>query len=65
METLQVMDKGNPYATPKALLTIADLENPPLRLNLGSQNLPEIKKAYEQRITIWNQWATLSNSVQN
>src|ERR1700761_1151740 len=37
---LRTMERGNPAATPAAILKVADAENPPLRLNLGSRNLP-------------------------
>lgn len=65
MEQLQAMDSGNPNATPKAILKVVDAEQPPLRLNLGKHNLPEVKEAYNQRIATWEAWSELSDSVQN
>ena len=65
IEGLHNMDLGDPYVTPKALFAVVDAPDPPLRLNLGNQNLPEIQRAYEQRLTLWKKWAYLSNSVQN
>lgn len=62
---LASMEKGNPEATPQAILQIADSENPPLRFFLGSQNLPWVRKAYEERIEEWEKWETVSNAAQD
>lgn len=40
------MDKGDPRATPDAMFKLVDAENPPLRLFLGSHNLPWVRAAY-------------------
>ncbi len=42
---LRDLEKGDPKATPQALFQIVDAENPPLRFNLGSQNLPWVRAA--------------------
>jgi NAD(P)-dependent dehydrogenase (short-subunit alcohol dehydrogenase family) len=45
-ERLGSMQRGDPKATPEALFKMVDAENPPLRFNLGSQNLPWIRATY-------------------
>jgi NADP-dependent 3-hydroxy acid dehydrogenase YdfG len=39
-ERLKNSERGDPNATPQALFKMVDSENPPLRFNLGSNNLP-------------------------
>lgn len=62
--TLKDLERGDPNATPQALFQIVDAENPPLRFNLGSQNLPGIRAAYEERLALWEKWDTVSSSAQ-
>lgn len=61
---MQTMERGDPEATPDALFKVVDSENPPLRLNLGSQNLPWIRAAYEDRLATWEAWQDVSASAQ-
>ncbi|NIG55894.1 SDR family NAD(P)-dependent oxidoreductase [Chitinophaga sp. Cy-1792] len=61
---LQTMERGNPLATPQALFQIVDTPNPPLRFNLGSHNLPQLREAYASRIATWEAWDTVSASAQ-
>lgn len=61
---LKEMEKGDPNATPQALFQIVDAENPPLRFNLGSQNLPWVRAVYEERLALWEKWDALSSSAQ-
>ncbi|HEY8897074.1 MAG TPA: SDR family NAD(P)-dependent oxidoreductase [Niastella sp.] len=63
-ERLKGMERGDPNATPQALFQIVDTENPPLRFNLGSQNLPWVRAAYEERLALWEKWDTISRSAQ-
>ena len=63
-EGLKNMERGNPDATPQALFQIVDAENPPLRFNLGSQNLPWVRSAYAERLATWEAWESVSNSAQ-
>ena len=63
-ERLGNMQRGDPRATPEALFKIVDAENPPLRLNLGSQNLPWIRAAYADRLKTWEEWESVSNAAQ-
>ncbi|MBS0030835.1 SDR family NAD(P)-dependent oxidoreductase [Chitinophaga sp. 22321] len=64
MEGMKGMEKGNPTATPQALFKIVDAENPPLRFNLGSNNLPGLKAAYADRIAAWEAWDEVSRLAQ-
>ena len=41
-----------------------DTEDPPLRLILGSQNLPVARAAYADRIAVWEAWEAVSNAAQ-
>jgi len=59
------MERGNPEATPQAIFSAVDAENPPLRLFLGSQNLPWVRKAYAERMETWEAWEYVSNAAQD
>jgi NADP-dependent 3-hydroxy acid dehydrogenase YdfG len=63
-ERLGSLERGDPNATPEALFTMVDAENPPLRFFLGSHNLPWIRTAYEERLATWTAWESVSNSAQ-
>ncbi len=63
-ERLGSVQKGDPKATPEALFKMVDAKNPPLRLNLGSQNLPWIRAAYADRLKTWEEWESVSNAAQ-
>src|SRR6201996_5024198 len=43
---MRSMERGDPKATPDALFKIVDAENPPLRINLGSNNLSWTRSVY-------------------
>ena len=45
MQRLQTMERGDPNATPEAIFSIVDTDQPPLRFILGSQNLEWIRGA--------------------
>jgi len=64
MEGLKTMERGNPEATPEAIFKVVDAEHPPLRFFLGSQNLPWVRKAYDERLKEWEDWAEVSNAAQ-
>lgn len=64
MEGLKGQKRGNPNATSEAIFRIVDSENPPLRLSLGTENLPTIRAAYADRIKVWEEWESVSNSAQ-
>ncbi|KAI9452846.1 short-chain dehydrogenase/reductase SDR [Russula earlei] len=61
---LRDLERGDPNATPQALFTIADAENPPLRFNLGSHNLAWTRGAYAERLATWEAWDAVSSSAQ-
>lgn len=63
-EGLGNLERGNPEATPQALFKIVDAANPPLRFHLGSNNLSEVKKAYDNRLKVWEEWDAISRSAQ-
>jgi NAD(P)-dependent dehydrogenase (short-subunit alcohol dehydrogenase family) len=56
---------GDPRATAPAILTVADADQPPLRLILGTQSLPIIKQAYTSRLAEWEAWAPVSRAAQS
>jgi len=61
---LRELERGDPNATPQALFQVVDAENPPLRFNLGSQNLPSVRGAYAERLALWEKWDAVSSSAQ-
>ncbi|PJJ79597.1 SDR family NAD(P)-dependent oxidoreductase [Mucilaginibacter auburnensis] len=61
---LREMEQGDPAATPQALFKMVDSENPPLRFNLGSHNLPLTRKTYAERLAEWEAWDEVSASAQ-
>ena len=61
---LKDLERGDPDATPEAIFTIVDAENPPLRFFLGSHNLPWVRAAYAERLATWEAWESVSNSAQ-
>jgi NADP-dependent 3-hydroxy acid dehydrogenase YdfG len=63
-DRMRGMERGDPEATPEALFKVVDSENPPLRFNLGSHNLPWVRAAYEERLAIWEAWQEVSASAQ-
>ncbi|RZJ66916.1 MAG: SDR family NAD(P)-dependent oxidoreductase [Flavobacterium sp.] len=63
-EGLHTMERGNPNATPDAIFAVVDAPKPPLRIFLGSQNLPWIKNAYDERLATWEAWKDVSDAAQ-
>ncbi|MGH7238382.1 MAG: SDR family NAD(P)-dependent oxidoreductase [Candidatus Saccharimonadales bacterium] len=63
-ERLKTIERGDPNATPQALFKVVDAENPPLRFNIGSYNLPWVRAAYAERLATWEAWEEVSNSAQ-
>jgi NADP-dependent 3-hydroxy acid dehydrogenase YdfG len=61
---LKNTERGDPNATPQALFKVVDAENPPLRFNLGSHNLPWVRSAYAERLATWEAWEAVSSSAQ-
>lgn len=63
-ERMKTMEKGDPAATPEAMFKLVDAENPPLRLFLGSQNLPWVRATYADRLATWESWQTVADAAQ-
>ena len=63
-EGMKTIERGDPNATPDAMLKLVDAENPPLRLFLGSHNLPQIRAAYADRLATWEEWQSVAESAQ-
>jgi NAD(P)-dependent dehydrogenase (short-subunit alcohol dehydrogenase family) len=62
--SLGEMEKGDPNATPEAIFKVVDAENPPLRINLGSNNLPWVRSTYAERLASWEEWDAVSREAQ-
>jgi NAD(P)-dependent dehydrogenase (short-subunit alcohol dehydrogenase family) len=62
-ERMKTMERGDPNTTPDAMFKLVDAENPPLRLFLGSHNLPWVRSAYADRIATWEAWESVANSA--
>ena len=58
------LERGDPNATPDAIFAVVDAENPPLRIHLGSHNLPWVKAAYADRLTLWEEWDAVAAAAQ-
>lgn len=61
--TLQGMEQGDPLATPDAIFSVVDADQPPLRLFLGKHNLPEVREAYAQRLKTWEEWDAVASAA--
>jgi NADP-dependent 3-hydroxy acid dehydrogenase YdfG len=61
---LRGLERGDPAATPAALFAAVDAAQPPLRLSLGSHNLPSVRKAYAERLAGWEAWEAVANAAQ-
>lgn len=61
---LMKLERGNPQATPGAIFKLVDAAEPPLRLLLGSHNLPQLKTVYAERIKVWEAWEDVSIAAQ-
>ncbi len=55
---------GDPAAAAKALLTIVDADNPPLRILFGQGFYPMLKQTYANRLETWEAWQDLSAAAQ-
>ena len=64
INSLGEMEMGDPNATPNAIFKIVDAENPPLRIHLGSNNLPLVREAYTKRLAEWEEWDAVSVAAQ-
>ncbi|GII54167.1 short-chain dehydrogenase/reductase [Planotetraspora thailandica] len=55
---------GDPAAAGRAMLTLADDPNPPLRTLFGANGLPLIRPEYARRIALWEEWDHLAQLAQ-
>jgi len=63
-EGMKTMERGDPNVTPDAMFKLVDTENPPLRMFLGSHNLPWVRAAYADRIATWEAWQSVAAAAQ-
>lgn len=63
-ESLKNYERGNPAATAPAILSLVDMEQPPLRLFLGSHNLDAIREIYAGRMETWEKWQHVAVAAQ-
>lgn len=63
-ENIGKLEKGNPEATAKTILSVVDAAQPPLRVFLGKDNLDEVKQTYAERIRVWETWQELAVAAQ-
>ena len=61
---MKTMERGDPKATPDAMFQLVDAQDPPLRLFLGSHNLPSVRAAYADRLATWEAWDSVAKSAQ-
>ncbi|NML65184.1 SDR family NAD(P)-dependent oxidoreductase [Hymenobacter sp. RP-2-7] len=61
---LRGLERGDPAATPAALFAVVDAEQPPLRLFLGSHNLPMVRATYAERLATWEAWQPVADAAQ-
>jgi NADP-dependent 3-hydroxy acid dehydrogenase YdfG len=61
---LMNLERGNPEATPHAIFKVVDTEHPPLRLFLGSHNLPGVREVYADRLATWEAWDAIASAAQ-
>ncbi|MFC3492602.1 SDR family NAD(P)-dependent oxidoreductase [Glycomyces rhizosphaerae] len=55
---------GDPAAAAQALLTLADDENPPVRILFGTGFYPMVQQAYADRLKTWADWQDLAVAAQ-
>ncbi|MEU9474461.1 SDR family NAD(P)-dependent oxidoreductase [Streptomyces sp. NPDC048191] len=60
----KTLDHGDPAAAARALLEIADTDDPPLRVFFGTQNLALAQQAYADRLKTWTDWQPLAVRAQ-
>ena len=55
-EGMKTIKDRDPRATSEAMFKVVDAEDPPLRLFLGSHNLPVVRAAFTERLATWEAW---------
>ncbi|MEV1175776.1 SDR family NAD(P)-dependent oxidoreductase [Nonomuraea sp. NPDC049784] len=56
----KTLDTGDPAAAGRALLKIADSDDPPLRVFFGTQGNQMLQQVYADRLKTWADWQELS-----
>ncbi|SEH02990.1 NADP-dependent 3-hydroxy acid dehydrogenase YdfG [Nonomuraea solani] len=57
-------EPGDPAAAARALLRIADADDPPLRVIFGAHPYQAARQLYAERLDTWAEWAELSTQAQ-
>jgi len=57
------LERGDPEATSDAILKLVDVDDPPLRLGLGTTILSRARAAYADRLATWEAWEDVSNAA--
>jgi NAD(P)-dependent dehydrogenase (short-subunit alcohol dehydrogenase family) len=63
-EVNELWEPGDPEATGAVILDLVDLDEPPLRLFLGTGTLDMAKEEYAKRIAEWEKWDHLAVEAQ-
>ncbi|MFG3340766.1 SDR family NAD(P)-dependent oxidoreductase [Glycomyces sp. NPDC048151] len=63
-EAVKGQPAGDPAASARAMLKLADLDRPPLRVLWGLGFYPMLQKAYADRLQNWADWQDLSLEAQ-
>jgi NAD(P)-dependent dehydrogenase (short-subunit alcohol dehydrogenase family) len=56
----KTLDVGDPAAAGRAILTLADADDPPLRVFFGTQGYPIVRRVYADRLRTWAAWQDLA-----
>ena len=54
------LEAADPAAAGRAILTLADAANPPLRVFFGTQGYPMLQQTYADRLELWSDWQDLA-----
>jgi hypothetical protein len=64
MRKARTSTSGDPRASARAVLKLADAKNPPLRVFFGDGPLAIASADYEHRLATWREWEGLSLEAQ-
>lgn len=56
-------DLGDPHAARSALLTLVDVDDPPLRVFLGKHALGWVQADYDNRLAEWQRWQSFAEEA--
>jgi NAD(P)-dependent dehydrogenase (short-subunit alcohol dehydrogenase family) len=56
----KTLDWGDPAAAGRAILDLADTDDPPLRVFFGAQGYPMVQQVYADRLKTWADWQGLA-----